>query len=85
MCLRNLIGSNLLSETILLNETLESFNTYVPLEERLRHTYILVGSGSGKTSLLEYLFYQDIQNRLCSKIFFDIMGSSLKKGYLTQF
>lgn len=72
-------SSNLISETILLNETLESFNTYVPLEERLRHTYILAGSGSGKTSLLEYLFYQDIQNRLCSKIFFDIMGKSAKR------
>lgn len=71
--------SNLLSKPILLDSTLESFNTYVPLEERLRHTYILAGSGSGKTSLLEYLFYQDIQNRQYSKIFFDIMGKSTKR------
>ncbi len=72
-------SSDLISKPILLDETLESFNTYVPLEERLRHTYILAGSGSGKTSLIEYLFYQDTQNRQCSKIFFDIMGKSTKK------
>lgn len=72
-------SSDLISKTILLDETLESFNTYVPLEERLRHTYILAKSGSGKTSLFEYLFYQDIQNREYSKIFFDIMGKSTKK------
>lgn len=72
-------SSDLMSKPILLDETLESFNTYVPLEERLRHTYILAKSGSGKTSLLEYLFYQDIQNREYSKIFFDIMGKSTKK------
>ena len=72
-------SSDLISKTILLDETLESFNTYIPLKERLRHTYLLAGSGSGKTSLLEYLFYQDIQNRQCSKIFFDIMGKSAKR------
>ncbi|MCT7639826.1 type IV secretory system conjugative DNA transfer family protein [Aliarcobacter butzleri] len=71
--------SNSISKPICLDSTLESFNTYVPLKERLRHTYILAGSGSGKTSLLEYLFYQDIQNKQCSKIFFDIMGKSTKK------
>ena len=72
-------SSDLISKTILLDETLESFNTYIPLKERLRHTYLLAKSGSGKTSLLEYLFYQDIQNREYSKIFFDIMGKSTKK------
>jgi hypothetical protein len=72
-------SSNLISKPILLDETLESFNTYVPLEERLRHTYFLSRSGSGKTLALEYFFHQDIQNRQSSKIFFDIMGKSTKK------
>jgi hypothetical protein len=72
-------SSNLISKPILLDETLESFNTYIPLKERLRHSYLLAGPGGGKTSLLEYLYYQDIQNKQCSKIFFDIMGKSTKK------
>lgn len=72
-------SSNLISQAIILDTTMESFNTYVPLKERLRHTYLLSGSGGGKTSLLEYFFYQDIQNKECSKIFFDIMGKSTKK------
>lgn len=71
--------SNSISKPIFLDSTFESFNTYVPLKERLRHTYCLSGSGGGKTSLLEYLFFQDIQNRECSKIFFDIIGKSTKK------
>ena len=68
-----------ISKPICLDSKLESFNTYVPLKERLRHTYILSGSGGGKTSLLEYLFFQDIQNREYSKIFFDIIGKSTNK------
>ena len=72
-------SSNLISQAIILDTTMENFNTYVPLKERLRHTYFLSRSGSGKTSALEYFFYQDIQNRQCSKIFFDIMGKSTKK------
>ena len=71
--------SNSISKPIFLDSTFESFNTYVPLKERLRHTYCLSGSGGGKTSLLEYLFFQDIQNREYSKIFFDIIGKSTNK------
>jgi len=53
-----------------------SFNQMIPDEQRKRHTYILAGSGSGKTSLLETFLYRDCQKLDQSTIIFDLMGKA---------
>lgn len=50
----------------------------IPDEQRKRHTYILAGSGSGKTSLLETFLYRDCQKLDQSTIIFDLMGKATK-------
>ncbi len=55
-----------------------SFNQMIPDEQRKRHTYILAGSGSGKTSLLETFLYRDCQKLDQSTIIFDLMGKATK-------
>lgn len=55
-----------------------SFNQMIPDEQRKRHTYILAGSGSGKTSLLETFLYRDCQKLEQSTIIFDLMGKATK-------
>jgi hypothetical protein len=54
----------------------KSFETKIPNKERKRHTYILAGSGSGKTSLLETLLKADCKKLDHSIIIFDIMGKA---------
>ncbi len=51
-----------------------SFETKIPNKERKRHTYILAGSGSGKTSLLETFLKADCKKLDHSLIVFDLMG-----------
>ena len=53
-----------------------SYESKIPNLERKRHTYILAGSGSGKTSLLETFLYSDIQRINQSIIIFDLMGKA---------
>jgi hypothetical protein len=62
----------------ILDSTSESFENKIPNKERKRHTYILAGSGSGKTSLIETLLYGDCQKKDQSTIVFDLMGKATK-------
>jgi len=59
-----------------LDSTNDSFELKIPTKERKRHTYILAGSGSGKTSLLETFLYADCQKKNQSTIIFDLMGKA---------
>ena len=62
----------------MLDSTSESFESKIPNNERKRHTYILAGSGSGKTSLLETFLYADCQKKDQSTVIFDLMGKATK-------
>lgn len=62
----------------ILDSTSESFESKIPNNERKRHTYILAGSGSGKTSLLETFLYADCQKKDQSTVIFDLMGKATK-------
>lgn len=53
-----------------------SFKEMIPDRERIRHSYILGGSGSGKTSLIETFLYSDCQKLDQSTIIFDLMGKA---------
>jgi len=61
-----------------LDSATESFKRKIPDKERKRHTYMLAGSGSGKTSLLETFLYQDCQATNQSTIIFDLMGKATR-------
>lgn len=54
----------------------KSFETKIPNKERKRHTYILGGSGSGKTSLHETFLYVDCKKLDNSLVVFDLMGKA---------
>ncbi|MFY9073709.1 type IV secretion system DNA-binding domain-containing protein [Malaciobacter mytili] len=66
------------SNSNILDSTDKSFETKIPNEARKRHTYILAGSGSGKTSLIETFLYEDCQRLDQSTIIFDLMGKATK-------
>ncbi len=71
-------ASNILAPVNILDPDDISFKEMIPDEQRKRHTYILAGSGSGKTSLLETFLYTDCQNPEQSTIIFDLMGKATK-------
>ena len=52
----------------------EKFEKLIPLEERLKHTYVTGKTGSGKSELLKTLMYADIQRENSSVILLDIHG-----------
>lgn len=62
----------------ILDSTNESFETIIPNEVRKRHTYILAGSGSGKTSLIETFLHAECKKLDQSTIIFDLMGKATK-------
>lgn len=64
------------NRSLILDSTDDSFKSKIPDKERKRHTYILAGSGSGKTSLIETLLYEDCQKTDQSTIIFDLMGKA---------
>ncbi len=68
-----------ISDTVVLDPTNLDFQNYIPALERLRHTYLIGGSGSGKTTFLESLIYNDIQDEESCKIIFDIHGKNTKR------
>ncbi|MBU1777985.1 MAG: type IV secretion system DNA-binding domain-containing protein [Gammaproteobacteria bacterium] len=63
---------------IILDPKNERFESLIPSKERKRHTYLLGGSGSGKTSLLESFLYADCKKTEQSTIIFDLMGKATK-------
>lgn len=69
-------ASNIIAPVSILDPDDISFKEMIPDKQRIRHTYILAGSGSGKTSLLETFLYKDCQNLKHSVIIFDLMGKA---------
>lgn len=72
----SLCASNAISIAGTLDPDDVSFKEILPEKQRKRHTYILAGSGSGKTSLLETFIYEDCRNLNHSIIIFDLMGKA---------
>lgn len=72
----SLSASSLITSVNILDPDDISFKDLIPEYQRKRHTYILAGSGGGKTSLIETLLYEDCKNLKHSLIIFDLMGKA---------
>lgn len=68
--------SSMITSVDILDPDDVNFKEMLPDKERQRHTYILAGSGSGKTSLLESFIYSHCKNIDQSTIIFDLMGKA---------